>query len=98
MKFRDRRRRRKEGCVHVAHALWGDRQERISRLVRALLIPLGVLTAFVYGWPAFAAGLRGELLWAAVMPGVQWLLWWLVLVGAGALLLRWVLQFPYSVV
>ena len=66
---------------HVAHALLGDRQERISRLVRKLLFPLAIGVALYYGGAAFLRGVRGEALLSESGVGLQWLLW------AG--LLRW---------
>jgi membrane-associated protease RseP (regulator of RpoE activity) len=61
---------------HVACALLGERYERVSRTVRLLLLPLAAAVSMGYGLPAYAAGKRGEDLWAYVAPGTQWLLWW----------------------
>lgn len=60
---------------HVAHALLGDRQERISRLVRRLIFPLGIGVSLYYGGSAFLSGARGEALWGEAAVGMQWLLW-----------------------
>lgn len=64
---------------HVAHALLGERQERISRIVRKLLFPLGLAVPLYYVSRAFLAGVRGEALWLEAQVGTQWLLWALVL-------------------
>lgn len=64
---------------HVAYALLGDRYERVSRMVRRLLLPFGIAVALSYGWPAFVAGKRGDALWAEATPGFQWLTWWMLL-------------------
>jgi membrane-associated protease RseP (regulator of RpoE activity) len=66
---------------HVAHALLGDRQERISLVVRRLLFPLAIGVALYYGGAAFLRGVRGEALLSESGVGLQWLLW--------AALLRW---------
>jgi membrane-associated protease RseP (regulator of RpoE activity) len=64
---------------HVAYALLGDRYERVSRGVRRLLLPLGIGVGLAYGLPAYLAGKRGESLYAEIMPGTYWLMWWLLL-------------------
>jgi membrane-associated protease RseP (regulator of RpoE activity) len=64
---------------HVGHALFGDRHERISRTVRALLLPVALLTALAYGWPAWRAGMRGDPLTSQVTPAFAWVIWWLLL-------------------
>lgn len=64
---------------HVAFALLGDRQERISRVVRKLLFPLGLGVALYYGGSAYLAGVRGDPLWSEVTVGMQWLVWGLLL-------------------
>ena len=64
---------------HVAFALLGDRQERISRAVRKLLFPLGLGVALYYGGSAYLAGVRGDGLWNEAMVGTQWLFWGLLL-------------------
>jgi membrane-associated protease RseP (regulator of RpoE activity) len=65
---------------HVAYALLGDRYPRLSRFVRAAVLPLALGVALWLGAPAFAAGRRGEALWnEAGVPGMQWFVWWLLL-------------------
>jgi membrane-associated protease RseP (regulator of RpoE activity) len=69
---------------HVAYALLGDRYPRLSRFVRAALLPLAFGVALWLGAPAFAAGRRGAALWGeAGMPGMQWFVWWLLLSWMG---------------
>lgn len=60
---------------HIAHALLGERQERISRWVRRALVPLGIGVALYYGGSAYLSGARGEALKSQIMVGAQWLVW-----------------------
>jgi membrane-associated protease RseP (regulator of RpoE activity) len=64
---------------HVAYALFGERQERYSRRVRSLLLPLSIGVALAYGLPALFAGAHGDALFAGFAPGGQWLMWWFLL-------------------
>jgi len=64
---------------HVAHALLGDKQERISSVVRKLLFPLGLGVTLYFGGSAFQSGLRGEALWLEAQVGMQWLVWGVLL-------------------
>jgi membrane-associated protease RseP (regulator of RpoE activity) len=64
---------------HVAFALFGERQERYSRLVRALLLPLALCVSLYYGLSAWFHGATGGALSSQFAPGTQWLLWWLLL-------------------
>lgn len=64
---------------HVAYALFGNQQERYSRRVRALLLPLAVGVSLAYGLPGLFRGLHGDALFAGFAPGGQWLTWWILL-------------------
>lgn len=64
---------------HVAYALFGTRQERYSRAVRKLLLPLAICVSLAYGLPSLLDGATGDALWAGFAPGGQWLTWWFVL-------------------
>lgn len=64
---------------HVAFALLGDKQEKISRVVRKLLFPLGLSVALYYGGSAYLAGTRGDALWNEAQAGTQWLFWGVLL-------------------
>ncbi len=64
---------------HVAYALFGERQQRYSKLLRRALLPLAAAVSLAYGLPAYFAGARGEALQDAFAPGMQWLVWSLVL-------------------
>jgi membrane-associated protease RseP (regulator of RpoE activity) len=69
---------------HVAYALLGERYPRLSRFVRAALLPLAFGVVLWLGAPAFAAGRRGAALWGeAATPGMQWFVWWLLLSWMG---------------
>jgi len=60
---------------HIAHALLGDRQERISRWVRKALVPLGLGIALYHGGSAYLSGVSGQALESQVTVGAQWLVW-----------------------
>lgn len=64
---------------HVAYALLGERQQRYSRVLRHMLLPLAAVVSLAYGLPAYFHGLRGDALEEAFAPGIQWALWWVVL-------------------
>jgi membrane-associated protease RseP (regulator of RpoE activity) len=64
---------------HVAYALFGERQERYSRRVRAALLPIAVLVSLAYGLQAYQAGARGDALTEGFAPGTHWAMWWLML-------------------
>lgn len=68
---------------HVACALLGERFDPLSRALRRLILPLGIGVGLWYGLPAFQAGQRGDPLYAAFGPGMQWLVWWLLLTLLG---------------
>jgi len=68
---------------HVAYALLGERYHSVSRLLRRALFPLAIGVALAYGMPAFAAGKRGDALMGELAPGMQWLVWGLVLAVMG---------------
>ena len=60
---------------HVAYALLGPRQDRLSRLVQLSLVPLGVGLCLVNGVAAYRAGETGDRLTEAFMMGANWLVW-----------------------
>jgi membrane-associated protease RseP (regulator of RpoE activity) len=64
---------------HVAYALFGEKQERYSRWVRRGLLPIAALVSLYYGLPGLFDGKHGEALQAGFAPGLQWLLWWVLL-------------------
>ncbi|MDD9939233.1 MAG: site-2 protease family protein, partial [Myxococcales bacterium] len=64
---------------HIAHALLGERHERISRGLRRLLLPLAAGTALFYAWPYAVRGAWNDALTQASGPGMQWLVWWMLL-------------------
>lgn len=71
---------------HVAYALFGERQESLSRRVRAALLPVAIVVSLYYGLTAFGEGIRGDALIEAFAPGAHWAVWWLLLrfiVGRG---------------
>lgn len=64
---------------HVAHALLGDRHERISRTLRRVIFPFALSVALAFGLMAFFAGKRGDALWSEVAAGLPWLTWGVVM-------------------
>ncbi|MEC7522082.1 MAG: site-2 protease family protein [Myxococcota bacterium] len=64
---------------HVAYALFGERQNRYSRVAHALLPLIGIGVSAWYVWQAWAAGERGAELHGEAMAGAQWIFWALVL-------------------
>jgi len=64
---------------HVAYALLGPRQNRISRRVLHLLPLLAILVSAVYAIRSYLDGLRGDALMSDVAAGSHWLVWALVL-------------------
>jgi len=60
---------------HVAYALFGPRQDRLSRLVQLGLVPLGLALCLYHGLSARAAGETGDRLIEAFMTGANWLVW-----------------------
>jgi hypothetical protein len=71
---------------HVAYALFGERQERYSKRVRAALLPIAVAVSLFYGLRAYFEGAGGVNLAVGFAPGAHWALWWLLLrfiVGRG---------------
>ena len=64
---------------HVGYALWGRRQDRISRYVIRLLPVLALLVCIAYGLPTYLEGERGDRLIYDASAGLQWLVWAFVL-------------------
>ena len=64
---------------HVAYAMWGRRQDRISRYVIRLLPALALLVCLAYGLPTYLEGARGDRLVYDASAGLQWLVWAFVL-------------------
>ncbi len=64
---------------HVAYALWGRRQDRISRHVIRFLPALALLVCVAYGLPSYLEGARGDRLIYDASAGLQWLVWAFVL-------------------
>jgi membrane-associated protease RseP (regulator of RpoE activity) len=64
---------------HVAYALLGPRQDRLSRHVLRLLPWLAVLVGAAYGIPSYLDGVRGDTLYYDASAGMQWLVWAFVL-------------------
>lgn len=71
---------------HVAYALLGPRQNRVSRLIHRSLPFVALAVGLYYALPVYAQGARGSGLWLQLAAGMHWLVWWgllWVLVRAG---------------
>jgi membrane-associated protease RseP (regulator of RpoE activity) len=64
---------------HVAYALLGPRQNRISRIVLRSLPLVALIVGLAYGLPSYLDGVRGDALTARAAAGANWLFWALVL-------------------
>lgn len=64
---------------HVAYALVGRGQDRISRFVHLGLVPLGIGLCLYNGLVALRAGATGDRLIEAFTAGANWLVWALAL-------------------
>ena len=60
---------------HIAYALFGERYDGVSRVVRRGLLPLSIAVGLAYGLPELAAGKLDHAL-DGLMAGFPWLLWW----------------------
>lgn len=64
---------------HVAYALLGDRQNRLSRWLHRLLPIVGVTVALGYGGAALASGEDQQAIVSGALAGMPWIVWALVL-------------------
>lgn len=64
---------------HVAYALWGERQQRISRRLRRALPLLAVAVSVGYAGRAWLQGRSWDGVTTEAMAGTHWLVWWLLL-------------------
>ena len=73
---------------HVAYALLGERQDRVSKILRYTLPFVGIAVCAFYGGLAYSHGLRGASLQNEATAGIQWIVWagllWLMARGTGA--------------
>ncbi len=60
---------------HIAYALMGPRQNRVSKLVMRILPFVAVLIGLAYGVPSYLEGVRGDRLMYDVAAGMHWLVW-----------------------
>ena len=64
---------------HIAYALLGPRQNRVSKIVLRLLPLVALVIGFAYGVPSYLAGVRGDRLTYDATAGLHWLVWAVVL-------------------
>ena len=64
---------------HIAYALLGPSQNRVSRYILRLLPLLAIIVSAAYGIPSYLDGLRGDALIADATAGSHWLVWAFVL-------------------
>ncbi|MFW5876887.1 MAG: site-2 protease family protein [Myxococcota bacterium] len=74
---------------HVAYALLGERQNRLSRWLHRLLPAVGVTVALGYGGAALVSGADQQAIVSGALAGMPWVVWALVLLllmrlGGGA--------------
>jgi len=60
---------------HVAYALVGPRQNRVSKLVLRVLPLVALIIGLGYGVPSWFAGVRGDRLMYDATAGMHWLVW-----------------------
>ena len=60
---------------HVAYALMGPRQNRISKRLLRLLPVLAAVICVAYGIPSYLNGVRGDRLVYDASAGLHWLVW-----------------------
>lgn len=66
---------------HIAYALFGPRQNRVSRVVHLGLLAMFLLNAWWFVAPLIGAGASGEILAMAIGNSIFWLFWFLLLLG-----------------
>lgn len=64
---------------HVAYALLGPRQNRVSRLIIRLLPLVAVVIGLAYALPSYLNGVRGDALLYDAAAGMHWLVWAVIL-------------------
>lgn len=64
---------------HVAYALFGERQDRISNVVLGLLPVLGAGVCGYFAAIGYQQGMRGERLFEEAFVGANWFVWFIVL-------------------
>lgn len=64
---------------HVAYALLGPRQNRVSQIVLRLLPFVAVIIGAAYAVPSYLQGVRGDRLTYDAAAGMHWLVWAVVL-------------------
>jgi membrane-associated protease RseP (regulator of RpoE activity) len=64
---------------HIAYALLGPRQNRVSRWVIRTLPVVAVIVGLIYAAPSYCEGLRGQSLMNELSAGMHWLVWAAVL-------------------
>ncbi len=73
---------------HIAYALLGTRQDRVSKRVIRLLPVVAAVVGLAYAAPAYLEGIRGDGLWTEAAAGMHWLVWagvlWLMTRATGS--------------
>ncbi len=64
---------------HVAYALLGPRQNRVSQIVLRLLPLVAVIIGIAFAAPSYLDGVRGDPLMYDASAGMHWLIWAIVL-------------------
>lgn len=73
---------------HIAYALLGPRQNRVSKTVIRLLPVVAIIVGLLYAAPEYLDGVRGDALMVEMAAGMHWLVWagvlWLMTRATGA--------------
>jgi membrane-associated protease RseP (regulator of RpoE activity) len=64
---------------HIAYALLGPRQDRVSKYILRLLPVVALVISVAYGFPSYLDGVRGDPLVYDATAGMHWLVWAVVL-------------------
>lgn len=64
---------------HIAYALLGPRQNRVSHFILRALPVLALIVCAAYGIPSYLEGVRGARLYGDATAGFYWLFWALLL-------------------
>lgn len=64
---------------HIAFALFGEKQDRVSRWVLVSLPVIGIVVGLAYGLPTLLAKAPWDYVWRDFSAGLNWIVWGVVL-------------------
>ncbi len=68
---------------HIAYSLFGERQDRYSRLVHQGMLAVFLAVAIYATSRAYQSHIRGKDLYLQMFTGLNWLVWWGLIAGIG---------------